>query len=131
MTGNDVAPNFDQLPILDQAKELCIRATADLKILEVSRHLVRMDRDHVDKALERQELLLEKLNTLAGAGATQPNGEHAKPASVPLCEKCPHDMFVKSSNANFGYCMNLQRFVFESSDCEREGLCTDENASAT
>ena len=83
MTGSDIAPNFDRLPLLAQAQELSVRTHADLKVLQASRHLLKMDREHVDKALERQELLLEKLNKMAGAGATTQPKEHAKPAPVP------------------------------------------------
>ena len=129
MTLNDLCPGLDQLAPRDQIIEVLTRLRSGVSLLECSRHLVPIDRETVGKVSDYADLLRDLI--MAGAGATQPNGEHAKPAPVPLCEKCPHDMFVTSSNANFGYCMNLQRMVVESSNCEREAVCEKEKANAT
>ena len=129
MTGSDIIPNFDQQSPRDQIVEVLTRLRSGVSLLDCSRHLVPIDRETVGKISDYADLLRDLI--MAGAGTTTQQIEHAKPVPVPLCEKCPHDMFVRATNANFGYCMNLQRFVVESSDCEREGICTEENASAT
>jgi len=35
------------------------------------------------------------------------------------CETCPHDFYERICE-HFGYCLNLQRLVIASSDCEQE-----------
>lgn len=60
MTPQDLHPAITDP--LDAAKELTIRCLAHCAVLRVSRHLVGMDRDQVEKMDARLGLLLDVLN---------------------------------------------------------------------
>lgn len=80
MTSDDLCPGLSSMSGKDQIIEVLTRLRAHLAVLDVSRHLIQVDRDHVDKGRDYADLLRD-LILEQYAGAAHHLEDYAKEAS--------------------------------------------------